>query len=334
MLLLIGIAQCLYVMVYLIFRSGKISRGSLPLAYFLAMGLAFTASFLNTTIPELIDIDSRIIWALWSLQFPLSVLLIIQVAQIYKVPSIAQYSVLLIIPLGFLCAWKFSASSESAETWFRLAALITGALSLASLWLNRSMITALRDEKKQKERYWLILALLFVNAAFIAVMLFKLGLDSNAEEIRLTRTLFGLALVYLSSTSLFRIYPQAVQITDIKKTGEDMSISEKSIAKKIEELIYVQKVYQEPSYSRADLARECEAPEAVISKILNLHFNESFPQLINRHRVEDAKNLLLQTDEPVSIIATESGFNSLASFNRAFKDIVGIAPSGYRAKKR
>ena len=128
--------------------------------------------------------------------------------------------------------------------------------------------------------------------------------------------------------------PQAVHIAAQKKDkGATLSIYERSIARQIEELIYLQKAYQEPSYSRADLARECEVPEAVVSKVLNTHFGLSFPQLMNKHRVEDAKRLLIQTKEPMKIIAEEAGFNSLASFNRAFKEISGVSPSEFRKKK-
>lgn len=334
-LLLIGIAQCLYVIVYLAFRSGKISRGTLPLLYFITMGVAFTGSFLNDTLVELIEINDLLIWALWGLQFPLCVLLIIQVAQIYKVPSWHQYWIFLLQPAAYLLVHNLAQSSSAPHLWYNLAGLIAAALCLASLWFNRNMIETLKLEKNNKDRYWLILALLFTNAAFVAFMLFHLGMDAENGKLSLIKTLFGLALVYLTSTSLFRIYPQAVYISDPQKTAssDGLGIYEQSIAKKIEELIYVQKVYQEPTYSRADLARECEAPEALISKILSVHFNQSFPQLINKNRVEDAKNLLTQTNEPMTVIATESGFNSLASFNRVFKEIAGTSPSEFRAKK-
>ena len=102
------------------------------------------------------------------------------------------------------------------------------------------------------------------------------------------------------------------------------------LAKHIEHLIYTEKVYQEAAYSRADLARECGYSETVVSKIFNAHFQKSFPQVMNEHRVEEAKRLLEETKETVKAISKEVGFNSMPSFNRVFKDMTGLSPSAYR----
>jgi AraC-like DNA-binding protein len=332
-LLLMGIAQCLYIIIYLAFRSGRISRGTLPLIYFITMGTAFTVSFLENTLPEIFQHYEILKWVLWSLQPPLCILLMIQVAQIDKVPSLMQYSVILLVPVAYCVALYMSGQGgQQLDIWLRLSGLVAGAISLLSVWFNRNILEDLTKQKNHQERYWLILAMLLINAAFIATMLVNLGIDSGAQKIDLIKTVFGLALVYLSSTSLFRIYPQAVHIAQSKNQKTTLSVYEESVARQIENLIYVQKAYQEPTYSRADLARECEVPEALISKVLSTHFNLSFPQLMNKHRVEDAKNLLRQTNEAMSVIAKESGFNSLASFNRSFKEIVGLSPTDYKKK--
>jgi AraC-like DNA-binding protein len=48
--------------------------------------------------------------------------------------------------------------------------------------------------------------------------------------------------------------------------------------------------------------------------------------------VEEAKTLLVETQADISTISEESGFNSIATFNRVFKDIAGLSPTEYRAK--
>ena len=83
---------------------------------------------------------------------------------------------------------------------------------------------------------------------------------------------------------------------------------------------------------RADLARECETSETMISRVINAHFQKSFPQLMNERRIEDAKQLLRETDATIQAIAKDVGFNSLPSFNRVFKELVSQAPSQYRKK--
>lgn len=330
-LLLLGVAQCLYIIVYLAFRSGRLSRGGVPLVYFITLAAAFTAGFLVNTLPELFSDIAYLKPLIWSLQYPLCVLLIIQVAQIYKAPSWGHYWVVLLVPLAYVAAHYLSTNDDQFEMWLRLNGLVAGTISFMSLWFSRKTFTNLTNEKNHKERYWLVLALLFTNAAFIATLLFHVGMESDEKEIDIITTLFGLVLVYLSSTSLFRIYPQAVDVNNVKKPAAKLSVFEASIATKIKDLMRLDKVYQEPSYSRADMARECEAPEAVVSKVLNAHFGQSFPQLMNQARISEAKDLLMQTDEAMAIIAKESGFNSLASFNRVFKELLGMSPSQFRS---
>jgi AraC-like DNA-binding protein len=99
---------------------------------------------------------------------------------------------------------------------------------------------------------------------------------------------------------------------------------------KIEDLLRYDKVYQEPTYSRSDLARELEISETLISRVINIYFQKSFPQLLNECRVEDAKRLLRQTKASIRVVQEEVGFNSLASFNRVFKETTGLSPSVYR----
>ena len=44
-LALLGVGQSLYISIYLLFRSGRMSRGGLPLAYFLNMSAFFVFCF-------------------------------------------------------------------------------------------------------------------------------------------------------------------------------------------------------------------------------------------------------------------------------------------------
>ena len=59
----------------------------------------------------------------------------------------------------------------------------------------------------------------------------------------------------------------------------------------------------------------------------------SFVEYVLAYRINEAKRLLLETNLSVLNIAYESGFNSLRSFNRAFKQQSGITPTEYRHPK-
>jgi AraC-like DNA-binding protein len=51
---------------------------------------------------------------------------------------------------------------------------------------------------------------------------------------------------------------------------------------------------------------------------------------INDVRVGHASRLLIETDQPVSEIAYESGFESLSNFNLRFRKLTGTSPKEYR----
>jgi AraC-like DNA-binding protein len=336
----LGLAQCIFVLVYMIFRAGRISRATLPFLYFLFLGTAFFVDFSGHFIGTFSVYYPYVQWGIWLASPPLSVLLIIQIARITKVPEAGQYSILLLLPIAVWVSYFFSYDDQSCYfpescdlfiSWLTLTGLITGGMSLLILWSMRGLLDEARNHKiAGKERFWMIIALIIANISFLAIYLAYLSAAISYESTILARSVLGITLVYLASTSLFRIYPQAVRLSGLNEKDDFLSDEELEIAFKIEKLIDFDKVYQEPSYSRADLAKELDISEAVLSRVINLHFKKSFPQLLNENRVRDAKQLLRDTYAPVKTVAEEAGFNSIASFNRVFKDIEGESPSSYR----
>ncbi len=80
---------------------------------------------------------------------------------------------------------------------------------------------------------------------------------------------------------------------------------------------------------------------ASVSGVSEAHFARSFQQafgvpphryLLTR-RIERAKALLRDTDLAVTTIAFETGWNSLGTFGRIFRDVTGESPSACRARE-
>lgn len=81
---------------------------------------------------------------------------------------------------------------------------------------------------------------------------------------------------------------------------------------------------------------------ASVSGVSEAHFARSFKDafgvpphryLLTR-RIERAKALLRDTDWPVTDIAYQTGWNSLGTFGRVFRDITGECPSALRERER
>lgn len=81
---------------------------------------------------------------------------------------------------------------------------------------------------------------------------------------------------------------------------------------------------------------------ARVSNVSEAHFARSFKEafgvpphryLLTR-RIERAKALLRDTDLPILEIALQTGWNSLGTFGRTFRDVTGESPSELRARER
>lgn len=339
-LALIGMIQCTYLLVHIGMRTRQISHAGLPLLYFLVLGIAFTFDLAQSRLVLDGEIYFYIQWVLWFIGPPLSVLVIIQLADMSKAPPLRDYWVLLLLPLSFMLSFlaadtaigctRFEPCEELREL-LKVTGLMAGTISLLVIFSKKDLLKNVTKQRFGKERYWLIFFLIILNTCFLLAMLLTLTKHISADESNMLRNVFGLGFVYLVSTSLLRLFPNAPRTAQVT-SSEALSNEEQALAEKVEGLLKYDKVYQEPTYSRANLAQECGVSETVISRVINIHFKKSFPQLMNEHRIEDAKRLLQETNANIQTIAQEVGFNSLPSFNRVFKDMTGKAPSQYRKK--
>lgn len=344
---ILGLAQCVLIFFYIAVQAGKLKQAVIPLTFFaiLAGGFALQSTFINTVLE--IDFWPRVLyWLAWALAPPLSYLLVLQLARPNTLPSLGDYWVFLpVLGAGFgalsldtatdLCEVNFPC--DRFYDWLYLFGVIAGAFCLLAIWLRRNLFEDLLRQPRGRERYWLVIALIIINALLLGINLLRSTPVLTVAEADIVRSGFGLAFVYLATTSILRIYPQPVQLTSAKWLEKDLSDNEQVIAEKISELMELDKVYQQAAFTRADLARELEVSENVLSRVINVYFEKSFPQLLNEHRVKEAKWLLGTSEAPINVIASEVGFNSLASFNRAFKDLEGCSPSQFRkadAKKK
>lgn len=82
------------------------------------------------------------------------------------------------------------------------------------------------------------------------------------------------------------------------------------------------------------LARIAHVSRAHFSRQFAATFGESPHRYLQRRRIERAMDLLRESDRPVTEICLDVGFNSLGTFSRTFREIVGESPSSYRARFR
>lgn len=105
---------------------------------------------------------------------------------------------------------------------------------------------------------------------------------------------------------------------------------------KLNDAIESKKLYLNPELNIEILAKELNLKASTISQLINRNTNYNFNDYINSFRVDDIKKMLEHPDYAnytIVAIGLEAGFNSKASFYRAFKKFEGMTPSEYIKSK-
>ncbi len=338
---LFGVLQCVTILALVFLKATDIRKEIPTVAFFAALGLSFGLP--ATLHPQFAFGEVVTIWLAQAWIPTLSYLLILQAA-IGRLPEARHFAVLALPIIGAPAVLVLVSGSEGcggfmlcAETvtLLRVFGVLLGAFILLLLWLHLGLLTPLREDKKPRNRYWVVLTLIVFN-------ILNLGIDipRAAEEVfeptqaAFVRTIFGLTFVYLVTTLMFRITPkQSAPLPGlaILRRSIELTTEELALADKIRDLMTLDKLYQEPSFSCADFAHELNVSKKVLSRVINSAFARSIPKLLNDHRVVEAKLLLRDSDIQLMQIVSYVGFSSRNAFNRVFKETTGQAPTEYRA---
>ena len=97
-------------------------------------------------------------------------------------------------------------------------------------------------------------------------------------------------------------------------------------------LAFIHQNYNRP-LSRAEIARSIGASQNYLSRVFREDMGLTPWQYLNRYRIKQAKDLLLQSEDSITTIALEVGLEDPAYFSRIFSKEVGISPSAFRKSK-
>jgi AraC-like DNA-binding protein len=109
---------------------------------------------------------------------------------------------------------------------------------------------------------------------------------------------------------------------------------EQALLEALRKLMEEQRLYRQEGLTIAVLAARLEIPEYRLRRLINRRLgHRNFSSFVNGYRLAEARAALAdpaRADVPILTIALDTGFQSLAPFNRAFKLTAGMTPSAYR----
>jgi AraC-like DNA-binding protein len=143
-------------------------------------------------------------------------------------------------------------------------------------------------------------------------------------------TVYSITYLAIVKKYLHKINTVKYQTTNFNE--EEINV----LFRSIENSINVQKLFLEPDLSLAILSKQLRASSHKISLAVNTKSGYNFNEYVNRFRVAYAIEQLNKPEGKaltIAAIGSEAGFNSLSSFNQAFKKVTGKTPSAYRNGK-
>lgn len=340
---LVALAPCLFIVLFLLTHVKHQKTALLPILYFTVLACIFLSPLVSL-IPEGALQGARVfleggLLFVQTLLPALSFLLIVQF-HIGRIPSLWYWAILAMPILGGspMVYATFLAHEVCIPNWGCMAPAVVHSLyetiSTAVIFLllvvefNRGQREKTHHEQvhHRSHKYWLIVALISLNLLLLAVELARLAEKMNSTDALFISTMVRMTFIYLVLTLLFRLFepPGA-------KKPSTLNDKELLLAETFRGWMQNDKMYRDVHCTREMLARKLGVNENYLSRIVNLTFQKRLTDVINHYRVEDAKERLAgDKGVPITTIAFEVGFNSIASFNRVFKELVGKTPSEFR----
>ena len=103
------------------------------------------------------------------------------------------------------------------------------------------------------------------------------------------------------------------------------------LAEKLTSLMEQDRLYLQPDLNLQELALHLQCSPGQVSAAINQVFRQNFNDYVNSLRIEEFIRLYRKNGDTFTLLslAFDSGFNSKATFNRAFRKIKGSAPKEY-----
>jgi AraC-like DNA-binding protein len=211
-----------------------------------------------------------------------------------------------------------------------------------AIYLLCSAIILYRAQRKNPEvpNRKRVFNILWVDVSFMTVILFIIVFVKVYYPHDLGDYIIIVAICIFIYAISFKVIRDSLFFKPplIEKKYSKSALDEESklrILKNLDEALK-EKYYLNPSPSLPDLAKKINTSPNYLSQVINEKLNLTFLELINKYRIEEAKQLILDENlnETIEGIGYTVGFNSKSTFHSAFKKFTGLTPSEFKNSNR
>lgn len=207
--------------------------------------------------------------------------------------------------------------------------------------LVRNALTGRADDLIEKRRILRLWLPLLVAAQAGGILAYELIAGASSSQldprIQLGNAVLILALVLFAGRTLLRTEPQLLVESEAApiqhSTPGELSPSEVVLRDKLVQAM-AEGHYRSPGLTIAALAAQLDVPEHRLRSLINRRLgHRHFAAFLNGYRIAEAQQILAdrgRVDLPVLTIAMDLGYNSLPTFNRAFRTATGQTPTDFR----
>jgi AraC-like DNA-binding protein len=130
--------------------------------------------------------------------------------------------------------------------------------------------------------------------------------------------------------------PKATRVAPACIPAPALDLAAKDTLAKLKSLLEGQQIYREAGLSLKNLADRVGVPEYRLRKIIHEHLGyNNYNAFLHGYRIREACTQFQDPTKrriPILTIALSVGYQSVNTFNRAFREILGVTPSAYRSR--
>jgi AraC-like DNA-binding protein len=204
------------------------------------------------------------------------------------------------------------------------------------LWFIH-LVLSLRSQQNRfaMERFFFGMFALFAIAALVLGLMIPY-IDPSIFYIAYGSSI-GIAMLLVTTAII--VFPEMLsdiqQIADLTYAKSKLNgIDVETKKNKLEDLIRQENIFQNEKLSLSSMADMLDLTPHQLSELINSEYGYGFSRFVRTHRVEQAKNLLIEEPKTsVLAISIMTGFQSQSNFYSAFKEITDESPGNYRKKR-